>query len=184
MSNDKDLGLGTLAIHGGQSPDPSTGAVMPADRRAEIARLADETGITVIEDLTLAELRIDDVELPAPIGRWATTPSVHSIGSASKVLWAGLRVGWVRAPEAWLTRMLSTKTVADLGSPLLDQLVASRLMDRFDDVLAERRAELRPRRDLLCDLLERHLPDWQVSRPGGGVGGGEKRVSRGVLSQV
>lgn len=146
-----------------------TGAVMPADRRQQIARLADESGITVIEDLTLAELAIDDVDLPPPIAHWSTTPTVHSIGSASKTVWAGLRVGWIRSPESWVTRMLSTKTVADLGSPLLSQLVAARLLEDLDHILVERRAEMRQRRDLLLALLDDHLPSWDVLRPAGGL---------------
>ena len=146
-----------------------TGVVMPAGRRQQIARLADATGITVIEDLTLADLAIDDVDLPAPIAHWATTPSVHSIGSASKTVWAGLRVGWVRSPESWITRMLSTKTVADLGSPLLSQLVAARLLEDLDEVLVHRRTEMRHRRDLLLRLLAEQVPSWQVLHPSGGL---------------
>ena len=146
-----------------------TGAVMSAERRQQVAALADRTGLAVIEDLTLADTALDDVELPPPVAAYASTPSVHTLGSVSKVLWAGLRVGWVRAPEAWTTRMLSTKTVADLGSPLLDQLVASHILQDYDQVLADRRATLAPRRDLLCDLLAQHLPSWEVQRPAGGL---------------
>ncbi len=146
-----------------------TGAVMDAQRRHEIAALADRTGLTVIEDLTLADTALDDLELPPPIAAFATTPSVHTIGSVSKVLWAGLRVGWIRSPESWTTRMLSTKTVADLGSPLLEQLVVSRLMADLDRILAERRATLAPRRDLMCRLLAEQLPSWEFSCPAGGV---------------
>lgn len=147
-----------------------TGAVMDEARRREVAALADRTGLTVIEDLTLAETGLDDdLDLPPPIAAFASTPSVHSIGSVSKVLWAGLRTGWIRSPESWTTRMLSTKTVADLGSPLLEQLVVARLMDDWDVILAARRDHLAPRRDLLCDLLTEHLPSWTFPRPAGGV---------------
>ena len=146
-----------------------TGVVMSAARRQQLAALADDTGLAVIEDLTLSELAIDDLELPPPIAHWATTPVVHSIGSASKTFWAGLRVGWVRSPETWLTRMLSTKTVADLGSPLLGQLVTAQLLTDLDRVLDQRREELRARRDLLLDLLAELLPSWEVVRPRGGL---------------
>lgn len=146
-----------------------TGSVMTAERRSQAATLADRAALTVIEDLTLAETALDDIDLPPPIAAFTSTPSVHTIGSVSKILWAGLRVGWVRSPEAWTTRMLSTKTVADLGSPLLDQLVVSRIFENLDQVLADRRAELAPRRDLLCHLLGELLPDWDVQRPGGGL---------------
>lgn len=146
-----------------------TGAVMPVDRRRQIAELADTTGITVIEDVTLSEMALDDDELPAPIASFATTPSVQVIGSVSKVLWAGLRVGWVRTPESWIPRMLSTKTVADLGSPVLSQLVTTRLLPDLDTILTGRRTQMRARRDLLLDLLARRLPSWEVVRPRGGL---------------
>ena len=146
-----------------------TGVMMTAERRQEIATLADRTGLAVIEDLTLADTALDPIDLPSPVAAYARTPSVHTLGSVSTVLWAGLRVGWVRAPEAWTTRMLSTKTVADLGSPLLDQLVVSRILEDYDQVLAERRAVLAPRRDLLCDLVRDQLPSWQVQHPAGGL---------------
>lgn len=146
-----------------------TGAVMDAERRQEIAALADRTGLTVIEDLTLAETALDDVDLPPPIAAYATTPSVHTIGSVSKVLWAGLRVGWIRSSESWTTRMLSTKTVADLGSPLLEQLVVSHLLRDLDGILAARRADLVPRRDLMCRLLSEQLPSWDFTCPSGGL---------------
>jgi DNA-binding transcriptional MocR family regulator len=146
-----------------------TGTVMTRERRAELAELADRTGVTIIEDLVLADTALDDIDLPAPIAAYSRSPTVHTLGSVSKILWPGLRVGWVRTPEAWTTRMLSTKTVADLGSPVLDQLVVSRILGDLEQVLAQRRAELAPRRDLLCDLLAEHLPDWDVPRPAGGV---------------
>jgi DNA-binding transcriptional MocR family regulator len=65
--------------------------------------------------------------------------------------------------------MLATKTVADLGTPLLSQLLAVRLLEHADEVLAERRAELRPRRDQLCELLTDLLPDWEWRTPAGGL---------------
>jgi DNA-binding transcriptional MocR family regulator len=94
---------------------------------------------------------------------------VHTIGSTAKLFWAGLRIGWIRSPQAWAVRMLATKTVADLGSPLLSQLLAGRLLGRIDEVAAERRAQLRPRRDLLCRLLAERLPTWTWRRPAGGL---------------
>jgi DNA-binding transcriptional MocR family regulator len=65
--------------------------------------------------------------------------------------------------------MLATKTVADLGSPILSQHLAVKLLEQFPRIQAERRAELVPRRDLLCDLLGQHLPDWTWRRPAGGL---------------
>lgn len=83
--------------------------------------------------------------------------------------WAGLRTGWVNVPSDWLMRMLATKTVADLGSPLLDQLLAVTLLEQVEEVRAERAVELRPRRDALAAALAERLPDWRFRIPNGGL---------------
>lgn len=146
-----------------------TGAVLPLERRHEIGRLAAEAGCIVLEDLAMGDVAIDEVDLPPPLAALAPDATVHTIGSTAKLFWAGLRVGWVRSPDAWAVRMLATKTVADLGTPLISQLLAVKLLRAHDQVLAERQAELRPRRDLLCELLEAQLPDWTWHRPAGGL---------------
>lgn len=147
-----------------------TGVVLPEERRRAVAELADDTGIVVLEDLAMGDIDLDGAPLPRPIAAYSNGEgAIHTIGSMSKLFWAGLRIGWVRSPASWSVRMLATKTVADLGSPLLSQLFAFRLLQRADDVLAERRAELIPQRDLLCQLFADHLPSWRWSRPGGGL---------------
>jgi DNA-binding transcriptional MocR family regulator len=146
-----------------------TGAVLPQDRREEIGALAAAAGLVVLEDLAMADVAIDDVRLPPPLAALAPETTVHTIGSTAKLFWAGLRIGWIRSPEAWAVRMLATKTVADLGSPLVSQLLADRLLGQADTVAAERRQQLRPRRDLLCRLLADHLPTWSWRRPAGGL---------------
>lgn len=146
-----------------------TGCVLAADRRRTIAEVSDATGLVVVEDLVLADLALDDVDPLPPIAAYAEGDGVHTIGSVSKLCWAGLRVGWIRSPAAWSTRMLSTKTVADLGGPLLGQLFAARLLGSADELVPARVAELRDGRDLLCDLLDEHLPSWVFRRPPGGL---------------
>jgi DNA-binding transcriptional MocR family regulator len=146
-----------------------TGAVLPEDRRRAIGSIAAEAGLVVIEDLAMGDVVLDDVTLPPPIAALAPEAVVHTIGSTAKLFWAGLRVGWIRSPDEWTVRMLATKTVADLGTPLISQLLAVRLLDAFEQVQAERRAELAPRRDLLCELLTTHLPAFTYQRPSGGL---------------
>jgi DNA-binding transcriptional MocR family regulator len=55
-----------------------------------------------------------------------------------------------------------------MGTPVLEQFAAARLLAQRDAILPERREILRERRALLLSLLDRHLPDWV---PGGGYGG-------------
>jgi DNA-binding transcriptional MocR family regulator len=147
-----------------------TGTVLPLERRQVVAEVSERARVVVIEDLAMGDLALDpDLTLPPPIGALTDAGDVHTLGSTAKLFWAGLRVGWVRSPASWTVRMLATKTVADLGTPLLSQLLAVRLLERADAVLAERRAELRPRRDQLCELLADRLPDWSWRCPPGGL---------------
>ena len=153
------------------SPDfhNPTGTVMPLERREEIARTAERTGIIVIEDQTMADLDLDDHGLPPSIASLAPDATVMTIGSTAKLFWAGLRTGWVHVPPDWVVRMLATKTVADLGTPLLDQQLSVDLLTQVDAARAERVRELRPRRDALVEALGRLLPDWNFTVPPGGL---------------
>jgi DNA-binding transcriptional MocR family regulator len=111
----------------------------------------------------------EDVDLPPPIASYEPQAPVYTLGSTAKLYWAGLRIGWVRSPHDAAPRTLAVKTVADLGSPLVSQLLALRLLERRATVQAERRAELRPRRDHLAALLREHLPEWSFQVPAGGL---------------
>jgi DNA-binding transcriptional MocR family regulator len=57
----------------------------------------------------------------------------------------------------------------DLGAPVMEQLVVTHLLSRYDEVLAERRASLRAGRDALVAGLAHHLPEWRVRVPAGGM---------------
>ncbi len=153
------------------SPDfhNPTGTVLPLERREQVARIAERTGITVIEDQSMAELDLDGHGLPPSIASLAPEATVLTIGSTAKLFWAGLRTGWVHTPSDWGVRMLATKTVADLGSPLLDQLLSVRLLERSDEIHRERTSQLRPQRDTLAHALTERLPDWRFTLPSGGL---------------
>ena len=153
------------------SPDfhNPTGTVLPIERREQVAHIAQRTGITVIEDQSMAEIDLDAHGLPPSIASLAPEATILTIGSTAKLFWAGLRTGWVHTPPDWSMRMLATKTVADLGSPLLDQLLSARLLEQVDAVREERVAQLRPRRDTLARALREKLPEWRFTIPPGGL---------------
>jgi DNA-binding transcriptional MocR family regulator len=145
-----------------------TGAVMPERERREIAYLAAELQIPVVEDLTVADLALED-EPPPPIGAFQDEVPVLTIGSLSKVLWGGLRIGWIRAPAPVIQRLGRMKLVMDHGSSVVSQILALRLLDELDDILVERRRLVRERRSELESLLRRYLPTWTWDRPTGGL---------------
>jgi DNA-binding transcriptional MocR family regulator len=104
-----------------------TGSVMPRSARKEISRIASELGVPVIDDGALADLNIDGLP-PPPLATDNPDALVLTIGSISKLICSGLRVGWVRAPEPIIQRLARLKSAMDLGSPLLTQAIAARLL--------------------------------------------------------
>ncbi|THG29559.1 PLP-dependent aminotransferase family protein [Naasia lichenicola] len=146
-----------------------TGRTMPADQRARIVALAEDYGTTLLIDETMAELRIDG-EVGMPLATLAGRPdSVITIGSLSKSVWGGLRIGWIRADPALVRRILSERAVVDLGTPVIEQLIAAEMLGDMPAVLAERSRRLRSSRDALAGLIAERLPDWHVPRVEGGL---------------
>ena len=145
-----------------------TGCVLPEQGRRDLARLCRVSGIPFIEDNTLAELALGS-EPPPPLASYARDAPIVSVGSLSKVFWAGLRVGWIRASRPVIAQLGRLKAVADLGTSLVSQAIAVNLLAEADRVWDLRRRELAGRLALLEDLLERHLPGWSWRRPGGGL---------------
>lgn len=104
--------------------------------------------------------------MPAPFATHA--PDAITVGSASKLFWGGLRVGWIRAPRDLVERLIAARVQFDLGSSLFDQLVVAELLD--DEAIAEhRRLQLRERRDALVQAIHAHLPHWRFRVPRGGL---------------
>jgi DNA-binding transcriptional MocR family regulator len=145
-----------------------TGAVMPERERREIAYLATELQMPIVEDLTVADLGLD-VEPAPPIGAYQGDVPVLTLGSLSKVLWGGLRIGWIRAPEPVTRRLARMKLVTDHGSSSVSQILALHLLEDLDAILDERRALVRDRRSTLEALLREHLPTWTWDEPPGGL---------------
>ena len=144
-----------------------TGSVLSPERRRSLARLLGSFDGYVIEDQTLAPLLYED-EPPSSIAALTDSEKVVVIGSMSKLFWGGLRVGWIRAPETLITRLARLKVMADLGSSLPSQLIASRLLPRAAEVQARRREQLRERWRILADLVAELLPFWELWPPVGG----------------
>jgi len=145
-----------------------TGSVMPDQARRDLVRFARATELFIVEDNTLSELELGP-RPPPSLATYARKTTVVSIGSLSKMYWAGLRVGWVRAPRSTIVQLGRLKAVADLGTSLPSQAIAMNLLARSEHVRARRRRELEARLTLLEELLRRHLPEWEWRRPQGGL---------------
>ena len=146
-----------------------TGLTMPAPDRKRLAHIISETRTRTIIDETMLDMWLDE-PVPAPMAAAMTTRRdlVLTVGSMSKSFWGGLRIGWIRAERGTLATIAAVRPSIDMGTPILEQLAAARLLGNSDELLPERREILRARRALLKSLLAQHLPDLQ---PGPGVGG-------------
>ncbi|GAA4238443.1 PLP-dependent aminotransferase family protein [Actinomadura meridiana] len=144
-----------------------TGTLMSASRRRRIAEIAHRHEVPVLEDIAYAA-RLRDEQFPAPLAAFAHGAEVLTVGSLAKVVWVGLRIGWIRAPAAITERLARLKALADLGSPVLDQALAARLLPRLTELSQERAPALRRRLEHLCAQLSKGLPEWRWRVPDGG----------------
>jgi DNA-binding transcriptional MocR family regulator len=143
-----------------------TGAVMTPARRREVVSIAADAGVPLVDDMTLADLVFDgDPQLA--LGT-SGEGNIITIGSLSKIVSPGLRVGWLRAPRPLIGRLARLKLVADLGSAHLTQLLGLRVLAHLDDVRVARTQQLLERARSLAQLLQETLPTWSFSMPRGG----------------
>jgi DNA-binding transcriptional MocR family regulator len=145
-----------------------TGALLPDDQRALVAQALAENHTAAVIDESLVELSLESDAMPTPFATFATTEPVVTVGSASKVFWGGLRIGWLRSDSVTIRRLAALRARLDLSSPILEQLACAHLVDQLPEVRAHRVVQLRERRDALVGLLHRELPTWSFVVPRGG----------------
>lgn len=142
-----------------------TGHVTPVGRMRALADVVDRHGATVIEDTTVAAMVFDsDAPMLADNCRTAT---VVSTGSLSKICFAGIRLGWIRAPVAIIEETVYRHLGTDLGPSVPSQLLALELLPSLDRIIAERRRRMAMAVDAALEQLERLIPEAIVQRPDG-----------------
>ncbi|WP_431278462.1 PLP-dependent aminotransferase family protein [Leifsonia poae] len=150
-----------------------TGASMSPETRTRVMAAAAAQGTIVVGDETTADLDIDRVGNPLPIAAYGVRDAgdapVILIGSASKSLWGGLRIGWIRADRPLIRKLIAAKPATDLGTPILEQLVVARMLPQMREIVEERRGQLRAGRESVRRLLASHFPDWTMPALDGGL---------------
>lgn len=147
-----------------------TGYTMPADARRQLMTLTGQMGIPVIEDDVFGPLRYDGAAVPS---LQSLSPHlVIYIGSFSKILSPGLRLGWIVAPRPVVEQVILSKQAADAHSSLLLQVAMDEFCKRdiIHRHLKKVRKVFRNRRDAMAEALRKHFPSdatWPL--PEGGL---------------
>jgi 2-aminoadipate transaminase len=147
------------------------GTTLSLERRERLARLAREHGVTVLEDDPYGELRYRGQPLPPVAGLDKRAPVIH-LGSFSKTLAPGLRLGYAVADERTIRALTIAKQAADLHSGQLAQIATARLLSTFDyDAhLAKLCALYGARLDAMLAAVARSLPRGSTwTEPEGGL---------------
>jgi DNA-binding transcriptional MocR family regulator len=146
-----------------------TGHLMSDTDRAAFVDAARRADSYVVADETFAELAIDPPAVPPPLAAYDSGGRVISVGSAAKLFWGGLRIGWIRTTSPIARRLVIARESIDIASPVLDQLIVRELLLRVCEVRAERAEQLAESRDALAGALRASLPDWEFTLPHGGM---------------
>ncbi len=164
-----------------------TGICLSLQRRLSLLALLDKTPIPIVEDDPYSDLRFDGDELPSLIsldgenssaalsatpGRGLENGKVIYLGTFSKILAPGLRLGWMVASSDFIQDAAQIKQGVDLQSSSLTQMITYQLIkDGFLDIHIQRvKAVYRQRRDLMLEAMQHEFPasvSW--THPMGGL---------------
>ncbi|WP_055590432.1 aminotransferase-like domain-containing protein, partial [Peterkaempfera griseoplana] len=149
-----------------------TGRTLSTERRQAVAEVAARHGVWIVEDDPYGELRFDGEPEPWIASLEAAADRTVLLGSFSKIMAPGMRLGWLRAPAALRRACVISKQAADLHSSTVDQAAAARYLadTDLDGHLERVRHAYRERRDALLAGLPAALPQGSSwNRPAGGM---------------
>ncbi|MCY8859129.1 PLP-dependent aminotransferase family protein [Bacillus atrophaeus] len=147
-----------------------TGILMSEERRKEILAASEKTQLPIIEDDINRELWIDEIP-PYPIKTIDKNGHVLYVGSLSKTLSPGLRIGWIVGPEPVIERLSDIKMQTDYGSSSLSQRVAAEWFTsgQYQKHLERVRHQLKIRRQFVTSALETNMKNaavWTIPKGG------------------
>jgi 2-aminoadipate transaminase len=148
-----------------------TGRTMTEARRAAVSAAAAEAGLPIVEDNPYGDLWFDEAP-PLPLTARNPEGCIY-LGSFSKVLAPGLRLGFLVAPKSIFPKLLQAKQAADLHSPTFNQRVVAEVMKEgfLERHVPTIRALYKRQRDAMLAALEREMQGLGVSfnKPAGGM---------------
>ena len=147
-----------------------TGQTLSLQHRQDLAKTCDALGLPVVEDNPYGELWFDTPP-PPPVCSMLPDLGIY-LGSFSKVLAPGLRLGFIVAPDEVFPKLLQAKQAADLHSPSLNQRLAYEVLSKpgfLDGHLDNIRALYKGQCAAMLAALQRYMPDgvtWNTPKGG------------------
>ncbi|MCM1023113.1 MAG: PLP-dependent aminotransferase family protein [Prevotella sp.] len=148
-----------------------TGKCMSYERRKEVYRLAQKYDIMILEDNPYGEIRFEGEDIPS-VKSLDTDGRVIYVGSFSKILAPGIRVGFVSAPKEVVQKIVVCKQVADVHTNILAQIIADEFLNKYDiDAhLTKIRGIYRDKCGLMLSEIEKNFSKKiSVTHPQGGL---------------
>jgi DNA-binding transcriptional MocR family regulator len=148
-----------------------TGMTLSRSRRERVLTLTRIHGVPLVEDDTYADLRFSGQPVPS-FRMLPDAEHVIHVGSFSKSLAAGLRLGYVVAPESLLQRLAPVQEVHTIALPILSQAAVAHFLENggFKRHLTRLRKALRERRDAMLEALRTSFPrEAEITEPKGGM---------------
>jgi 2-aminoadipate transaminase len=148
-----------------------TGVTLSAERRQRLVDLSREREVLIVEDNPYGLLRYEGDAQP-PLYQLDGGDYVIYVGTLSKILSPGIRLGWAVAPPPVMEKIALGKQATDLCTSTLTQYFALEYFaeDRWRDYVDNLCDIYRSRRDAMLEALERHFPEQATwTRPAGGL---------------
>lgn len=148
-----------------------SGITMTLDHRKELIRIARDYEIPLVEDSPYRELSFTGETFPS-LWTLAEGRGVIMLKTFSKVLFPGMRMGWIVAEEAVIDKIIMLKQSVDLCTPSFTQLILAEYIKRghMKRAIAKAIEHYRPKLEAMLAALDKHMPDdvtW--SKPTGGM---------------
>lgn len=155
-----------------------TGETLPETARQRLLDLAAELDVPVLEDSAYSALRFAGHDVPSllalDVGRCGSIDRSHVIylGTFSKTVAPALRIGWICASRAIISRLVLIKQASDLNVSAINQIVAHKLVENgaHAELILQARAHYRTKRDAMFGSLSAEMPSGVTwTKPEGGL---------------
>nr|WP_145156883.1 PLP-dependent aminotransferase family protein [Paenibacillus terrae] len=146
-----------------------TGIVMSAEKRVEVLRLLAKHQIPLIEDGFNEELRYSGSHM-APLAAFGGDGnSVIYLGSFSKILFPGIRIGWIAADRELIDALVSVKRARNIHTSTLDQAVLYQYFHNgnFEKYLKRAKSEYKHKHELAVECCRKYIPHKRLTGTGG-----------------